>query len=122
MLSSYNAPTPDFETSRQFPGFSLVMETQSPTGQLDYWVSLKIPGTSGGTELPEDVSYRLLCLCFLANLPKEALQEAAESLKSMWEYYSVPFVPIPSLPTPLGQVVELGETRVRPTFHVNEDD
>jgi hypothetical protein len=98
------------------------METRSSTGQLGYWVSLKIPGTSGGTELPEDVTYRLSCFYVLANLPDEALQEAAESLKSMWEYYRVPFVPIPSLPSMTCQVVELGETTVRPTFHVSEDD
>lgn len=112
----------DLETSRQFPGFSLMMETSSPTGDVGYWISLKIPGTSGGTELPEDFKYRLRCFCYLATLPNEGLQEAAEALKSMWEYYRVPFVPVPALPAPVGQIIELGQSYIRPTFHVSEDD
>jgi len=121
----HSLPTLEFlepETSIYFPGFRLFMETQSPAGQVDYWVSLKIPGTSGGTELPEDFKYRLLCFYFLTNLPQEGLQEAAESLGKMWEFYRVPFVPVPALPAPPTQVVELGHTYVRPTFYVNEDD
>jgi hypothetical protein len=105
-----------------FPGFKLYMETQSPAGQVDYWVSLKIPGTSGGTELPADFKYRLLCFYLLANLPEEGLQEAAESLGRMWEFYRVPFVSVPALPPPPTRVVELGQTYVRPSFYVNEDD
>ncbi len=98
------------------------METESRTGRVDYWLSLRIPGTSGGSEFPEDVRYRLRCFCFLAYLPTEALQEAAETLKSMWEYYRVPFVPVRSLPTAPAQVIELGQSYTRPTFQVNEDD
>jgi hypothetical protein len=109
-------------TSIHFPGFKLFMETQSPDGQVDYWISLKIPGTAGGTELPADFTYRLLCFYFLSQLPKQGLQEAAESLGRMWEFYRVPFVPVPALP-PLGtQVFELGQSYVRPTFQVNEDE
>jgi hypothetical protein len=99
-----------------------MMETSSPTGNVGYWISLKIPGTSGGTELPDDFKYRLLCFCFLSTLPEQGLREAAESLKSMWEYYRVPFVPVPSLPAPAGQIIELGQSYVRPAFYVSEDD
>ncbi len=98
------------------------METRSPAGQVEHWISLKIPGTSGGTELPLDFTYRLLCFYFLKELPKEGLQEAAESLARMWEFYRVPFIPVSALPPPTTQVVEIGPTYVRPTFHVNEDD
>jgi hypothetical protein len=98
------------------------METESPGGAVNYWISLKIPGTTGGLELPVDVKYRLFCVSVLAHLPEEGLQEAAESLSRMWEFYRVPFVPTPALP-PLGaQVVELGQTYVRPTFYVSEED
>jgi hypothetical protein len=112
----------ELETSSQFPGFSLFMETQLPTGRVDYWVSLRIPGTEGGVELPEDTKYRLRCFYFLAALPENALREAAESLGSIWEYYRVPFVSVPALPSSPTQVVELGQSYVRPTFHVSEDD
>ena len=50
-LCGQSLPIHSFETSSLFPGFSLFMETQSATGQSDYWISLKIPGTSGGVEL-----------------------------------------------------------------------
>jgi hypothetical protein len=112
----------DLETSREFPGFSLFMETHSPTGQVGYWMSRRIPGTSGGAELPEDVTYRLLCFYFLAQLPDEAMREATESLAKMWEYYQVPFVSVPALPSPHTQVAEIGRTYVRPTFLVDEDE
>lgn len=116
-------PLPNYlETSSEFPGFSLMMETQSPTGQVDYWISLKIPGTVGAAELPEDFRYRLFCLCVVAELPREGIQEAAESLKSMWEYYRVPFVPVQCRPSPTTQVVELGQSFVRPTLHLSEDE
>jgi hypothetical protein len=98
------------------------METRWPTGHVGYWMSRKIPGTSGGAELPEGVKYRLRCFYLLGQLPDDAMREAAESLKNMWEYYRVPFVSVPALPSPIGQVVELGESHVRPTFHVSEDD
>ena len=110
------------ETSPRFPGFRLYMETESPTGQVDYWISLKVPGTSGGTEVPAEFRYRFLCFYLLANLPEQGLQEAAESLVRMWEFYRVPFVPAPALPPPSTCVVEVGPTYTRPTFYVNEDD
>ncbi len=110
------------ETSPHFPGFRLFMETESPAGQVDHWISLKIPGTSGGTELPDEFRYRFLCYFYLDNLPEQGLQEAAESLVRMWEYYRVPFVPAPALPPPTTSVVEIGPTYTRPTFYVNEDD
>jgi hypothetical protein len=110
------------ETSREFPGFTLFMETQAPTGPVAYWVSSELPGTIGGTVLPEDVQYRFLCFYFLLQLPSDALREAAESLKNMWEYYRVPFVPVPCLPSPNTQVVALGQSSVRPTFRLSEDE
>jgi hypothetical protein len=66
--------------------------------------------------------YRLFCFSILANLPKEALKEAAESLARMWEYYQTPFAPLAALPEPSTQVVELGQTYVRPTFYVNDEE
>ncbi len=98
------------------------METRSPTGDVDHWISLKIPSTSGGIEMPTEFRYRLLCFSLLAHLPREGLQEAAESLGRMWEHYRTPFAPVPALPRPSAQVVEVGQTYVRPAFHVTEDD
>jgi hypothetical protein len=122
MPSSGLVPFHEPETSTHFPGFKLFMETESPAGQVDYWISLKIPGTSGGVELPMDFKYRLLCFYFLAQLPQEGLKEAAEALGRMWEFYRVPFVPVPALPPSTAQVVELGQTYIRPTFYVSEGD
>lgn len=105
-----------------FPGLVLFMETRSLTGDIDHWVSLRIPSTSGGVEVPLDLKYRLFCFSLLAHLPNEGLQEAAESLGRMWEYYRTPFVPLGNLPAPPSQIVELGQTYVRPTFYVDEED
>jgi hypothetical protein len=90
-----------------FPGLVLIMETRSPTGDIDHWVSLRIPSTSGGVEVPMDFQYRLFCFSLLAQLPNEGLHEAAESLGRMWEYYRTPFLPLAALPSPPSQIVEL---------------
>ena len=115
-------PYHPFETSIQFPGLVLFMETRSPSGDIDHWVSPKIPSTTGGIDMHVDFAYRLLCFSMLTQLPREALQEAAESLGRMWQHYRTPFVPLASLPSPSTQVVELGHTYVRPTFYVEEED
>jgi hypothetical protein len=123
MLSSL-APLAFLEpgTSIHFPGLTLFMETEYPSGEMNYWISLKIPGTTGGTEIPEDVKFRLFCISILQQLPNEGLLEAAESLLRMWEFYRVPFVSTPALPPLSAQIVELGQTYVRPTFYVTEED
>ena len=109
-------------TSIYFPGVTLFMETASPRGDVNYWISLKIPGTTGGMELPADVKYRFFCVSLLAELPEEGLKEAAESLYKMWQFHCVPFVPAPALPPPNTRVVELGQTSVRPTFYMDVED
>ncbi len=72
--------------------------------------------------MPAEFTYRLFCFSLLAQLPREGLPEAAESLMRMWEHYGTPFAPLAALPPPSTQVVELGPTYVRPTFSVTEDD
>lgn len=98
------------------------MERRTPTGQLDFpCLRHRIPGTSGATEPPIDFQLRLACLLLLARLPNEALGEAAESLRTMWEYYRDPAVAVPSLPAPPPQAAALGREYVRPTFSLCED-
>lgn len=116
------APFQHPETSIYSPGIRLYMETTSPGGKVDYWISLQIPGTSGGMEFSDNFRYRLFGFYCLSQMPEAGLQEAAESLKAMWEYYRVPFVSVPSLPSPPALAIELGEPRVRPTFQVSEED
>lgn len=83
---------------------------------------LHLFGTSDTTELPEPILKRLLCHALLQRLPDEGLDEAAESLFHMNEFYRLPrYAPPPALPRK-SLTVQMGAGYVRPVFPVTEEE
>lgn len=91
-------------------------------GEALFALGLYLFGTFGTAELPEPILKRLLCHALLQRLPDEGLDEAAESLFNMNEFYRLPhYAPPPPL---LGKslTVQMGPGYVRPVFPVTEEE
>jgi hypothetical protein len=109
------------QAPQEMLGFSVDLENRSHTGPPESRISRLFPGTSGRAESLDDARYRLSCHWLLEHFPSEALPEAFDLLKSVWEYYSTPFVSTPALPSIQTQPAQIGRNYVRPAFLVDED-
>lgn len=90
-------------------------------GEPRFVLGLHLFGIPGTVELPELILKRLLCHALLQRLPEEGLDEAAESLFTMNEFYRLPrYVPPPALPRQ-SIPVRVGKTIIPPVYPVTED-
>lgn len=93
----------------------------SQPGEALFALGLHLFGTSGAAELPEPILKRLLCHALLQRLPDEGLDEAAESLFHMNDFYRLPrYVPPPPLPQK-SIPVQMGKAIVAPVYPVTEE-
>lgn len=116
-----HAPFLRFEMSSGEPGQHWFLPPLSQPSESLFALSFHLFGTADTTELPEAVLKRLLCHALLQWLPDEGLDEAAESLFHMNEFYRLPrYVPPPPLPRK-SVPVRMGKAIIAPVYPVTEE-
>jgi hypothetical protein len=64
---------------------------------------------------------RLRCFNLILQMPARGLDDAAETLEMMLEYYQAPVIKPKASPTPVSRPAVLSKRDIRPAFHIEED-
>lgn len=104
------------------PRAELLIEVPSRRGNGERIDFLRWPTrTSDDSDEISSFHIRLLCMFLLWEMPNRALEEAAESMISMWTFYRKAPISLPRPTKPDAIPVRLGQPYDRPEFQASEE-